>query len=236
VLDAVLGIRGDIDPSKFEWVGNMTGDTDVCSFSRASGVRTFEDLKKKEIIVGASGKGAQNFSFPNAINHVLGTKMKIVLGYKGAADRILAVQRGELQGNCGINASTITSSWPQLLADGTLVAVMQSGLKPYSALPKVPMTQSFAKTDEQRKILDAIFGQMAIARMYALPPGTPHDRVATLRKAFTDAMNDPALQADAKKSKIDLDPDSGEAVGKIVTGLVELPDALKKKARAAISE
>jgi hypothetical protein len=114
--------------------------------------------------------------------------------------------------------------------------VMQSGLKPYSALPKVPMTQSFAKTDEQRKILDAIFGQMAIARMYALPPGTSHDRVATLRKAFTDAMNDPALQADAKKSKIDLDPDSGEAVGKIVTGLVELPDALKKKARAAISE
>lgn len=236
VLDAVLGIRGDIDVSRFEWIGNMTSDTDVCSFSQASGVRTFEDLRKKEVIVGASGKGAQNFSFPNAINHVLGTKMKIVLGYKGAADRILAVERGELQGNCGINASTITSSWPQLLAEGKLVAVTQSGLKPYSALPKVPMTQSFAKTDEQRKILDAIFGQMAIARMYALPPGASKDRVAILRKAFMETMADGALKEDAKKTKVDLDPDSGEQVAKIVADLAALPDALKKKAKAAISE
>lgn len=236
VLDAVLGIRGDIDPSKYEWIGNMTSDTDVCSFSKASGVRTFADLKKKEVIVGASGKGAQNFSFPNAINHVLGTKMKIVLGYKGAADRILAVERGELQGNCGINASTITSSWPQLLANGALVAVTQSGLKPYSALPKVPMTQSFAETDDQRKILDAIFGQMAIARTYAVPPATQQERIAILRTAFMETMNDPALKDDAKKSKVDLDPNSGEEVAKIIADLAGLPDALKKKARAAISE
>lgn len=236
VLDAVLGIRGDIDVSRFEWIGNMTSDTDVCTFSQASGVRTFDDLKKKEVIVGASGKGAQNFSFPNAINHVLGTKMKIVLGYKGAADRILAVERGELQGNCGINASTITSSWPQLLSEGKLVPVMQSGLKPYSALPNVPMTQSFAKTDDQRRVLDAIFGQMAIARMYALPPGAPADRVAILRKAFMETMADPALKEDAKKTKVDLDPDSGEEVAKIVADLAGLPDVLKKKAKAAISE
>lgn len=236
LLDAVLGIRGNMDSSKYEWIGNMTSDTDVCSFSQAAGIRTFDDLKNKEVIVGASGKGAQNFSFPNAINHVLGTKMKIVLGYKGAADRILAVERGELEGNCGINASTITSSWPQLLAEGKLISVMQSGLKPYSALPNVPMTQSFAKTDKQRQILDAIFGQMAIARLYAVPPGTPQDRVAILRTAFMASMNDPALKADAKKTKIDLDPSSGEEVGKIVASLVQLPDALKKEVRTAIGE
>jgi tripartite-type tricarboxylate transporter receptor subunit TctC len=208
----------------------------VCSFSPASGIHTFDDLRKKEVIVGASGKGAQNFSFPNAINHILGTKMKIVLGYKGAADRVLAVERGELQGNCGINGSTLTSSWPQLLAEGKLIPVTQSGLKPYPALPNVPMTQSFATTDEQHKVLDAIFGQMAIARMYALPPGTAHDKVAILRKAFTDTMSDPALKKDAKKTKVDLDPDAGEQVAKIVADLVALPDTLKKKARAAISE
>lgn len=234
ILDAVLGIRGKIEPSKFEWIGNMAGDTDVCSFSNTSGIRTFEDLKKKEVIVGASGKGAQNFSFPNAINHILGTKMKIVLGYKGAADRILAVERGELQGNCGINGSTITSNWPQLIADGKLILVTQSGLKPYSALPKVPMTQSFAKTDEQRKILDTIFSQMAIARMYAMAPGTSKDHVATLREAFMAAMNDPYLKIDAQKAKVDLDPDNGEQVAKIITGLTDLSPALKKKAREAI--
>ncbi|MGE5538716.1 MAG: Bug family tripartite tricarboxylate transporter substrate binding protein [Gemmatimonas sp.] len=234
VLDAALGIRGDFDPSKLEWVGNMTSDTDVCSFWHTSGIRSFDDLRKKEVIVGASGKGAQNFSFPNAINHVLGTKMKIVLGYKGAADRILALERGELQGNCGINASTLTSSWPQLLKDGKLIAVTQSGLKPYPALPNVPMTQSFAKTDEQRKLLDAIFGQMATARVYAFPPGTPAERVTTMRKSFTATMSDPALRQDAKKTKVDLDPDSGEEVAKIVTSLMQLPVEVKKKARTAI--
>jgi tripartite-type tricarboxylate transporter receptor subunit TctC len=235
MLDSILGIRGNaIDPRKFLWIGNMASDTDVCSFSRTSGIRTFDDLRKKEVIVGASGKGAQNFSFSNAIDKVLGAKMKIVLGYKGAADRVLAVQRGELQGNCGINASTLTSSYPQLLQSGELIPVIQSGLKPYPALPKVPMTQSFAKTDEQRRILDTIFAQMEIARTYALPPGTPAHRLALLRTAFLDTMNDPALKADAKKTKLDLNLETGEQVNAIFEKMANVSDDLKKKVRTAI--
>jgi tripartite-type tricarboxylate transporter receptor subunit TctC len=236
VLDAALGIRGGFDPSKFEWVGNMASDTDVCSFWHTSGIHTFDDLRRKEVIVGASGKSAQNFSFPNAINHILGTKMKIVLGYKGAADRILALERGELQGNCGMNASTLTSSWPQLLANGNLIAVTQSGMKPYPALPNVPMTQSFAKTDEQRKLLDTIFGQMEISRIYAFPPGTPAERVALMRTSFMETLKDPGLIADAKHVKVDLDPQAGDSVAKVVAGLMALPKDIKTKARAAISD
>ena len=235
MLDAALGIRGgEIDPTKYEWIGSLASDTDVCSFWHTAGVRSFEDLTKKEVVVGASGKSAQNYSFTNAINNILGTKMKIVLGYKGAADRILALERGELQGNCGINGSTITSSWPQLIAEGKLIPVVQSGLKPYPALAKVPLTQSFAKTDEQKRILNTIFSQMDVARTYAFPPGTPKDRVSGITKAFVATTKDPAFLADAKKVKVDIDLRSGDNVNAIMRDMMELSPELKKKVRTAI--
>jgi tripartite-type tricarboxylate transporter receptor subunit TctC len=235
MLDAALGIRGGkIDPTKYEWVGSLASDTDVCSFWHTAGIHKFEDLKKKEVVVGASGKSAQNFSFTNAINNVLGTKMKIVLGYKGAADRILALERGELQGNCGINGSTLASSWPQLIAEKKLIPVVQSGLKPYTAFAKVPLTQSFAKTDEQKKILNTIFSQMDVARTYAFPPGTPKARVTEISKAFVATTKDPKFLADAKKVKVDIDIRSGEDVNAIMRDMMELPAELKKKVRTAI--
>ena len=178
MLDAVLNIRGgQIDPNKYEWIGNMTTDTDVCSFWHTSGVHSFEDLKKKQVLVGASGTASHGYSFPHAINYLLHTKMKIIPGYKGIADRVVAMEQGELQGGCGLNASTITREYPQLIAEGKLVPIMQSGLRPYPALPNVPLTQSFATTDQQKRILSTIFSQMDIARVVAAPPGTPKERV-----------------------------------------------------------
>ena len=212
----------------------MAGDTDVCSFSPAAGVKTFDDLLKKQVLVGASGKGAQAYSFPNAINRVLGTKMKIILGYKGAGDRILAVERGELQGNCGINGSTLSSSYGQLLKQGKLIPVIQSGVEPYPTLKDVPLTQSFAKTEEQRDVLEAIFSQMAIARTYAFPPGTPADRVQTVRTAFDAAMKDAGMLAEAKKVKIDISPYSGDQTAKLMAKLVAMKPSVKAKAKAAI--
>ena len=217
MLDSVLGIRGEeIDPGKFNWLGNMASDTDVCSFWRTSGVTKFEDLFNKEVLVGASGKGAQNYMFASAINNVLGTKMKIILGYKGMGDRIIAMERGELQGNCGMNASSLTSLQGERLKSGDIVPVVQSGVKPYPALKDVPLTKSFAKTDEQRRILSVIFDQMDIARTFALPPGAPAGVVAQFRTAFMDSMKDPQLLADAEKQNLEITPSSGEEVAKIM--------------------
>jgi tripartite-type tricarboxylate transporter receptor subunit TctC len=235
MLDSILNVRGgEIDPNKFEWLGNMASDTDLCTFSRDSGVKSFDDLKNKEVTIGASGTGSQGYSFPHAINDVLHTQMKIIPGYKGTGDRILAVQQGELQGNCGMNASTVTSLYPQLLAQGEIVPIMQSGLQPYSALPNVPLTQSFATTEEQKRILVSIFSQMDIARVFAAPPGTPKDRVEILRKAFMQAMSDPALVEEAKKMKLDLDPMTGENVAKVVGQMANLTPELKAAVRKAL--
>jgi tripartite-type tricarboxylate transporter receptor subunit TctC len=200
LVDSILGIRGtQIKPEKFEWLGSMGSDTDLCSFWYTSGVKTFDDLRNKEVIVGASGKGAQNFSFPNAINKLLGTKMKIVLGYKGMEDRMLALQSGELQGNCGMYSSSVASVHMGLIKDDKLIPVMQSGLTPSPAFPDVPLTQSFAKNDADRQLLTALFGQMEIARLFAAPPGIPKDRAAILQKAFAEALVDPGLLAETDK-------------------------------------
>ncbi|MBX9741774.1 MAG: hypothetical protein K2X62_16990 [Beijerinckiaceae bacterium] len=237
VLDSILNIRGgDIDPNKYEWIGDMASDTDICSFWHTSGVKTIEDLKNKEVLIGGSGKGGQNYSFPMSINAVLGTKMKIILGYKGMGDRILALERGEIQGNCGMNASSLMALHPDLIANGKLVPVLQSGLTPHPSFKNVPLTQSFAANDRQKRLLTTIYAQMDIARTFAFPPGTPKDRVEIIRKAFLAALADPALIADAERLKLDLNPRSGEQVAKIIAEMADVPDDLKKEARAALGE
>lgn len=235
-LDAILNIRGgDMDPTRFEWVGNMAGDPDVCVFWHASGVKTLEDLRLREVIVGATGKGGQNYSFPSAMNYALGTKMKIILGYKGLGDRILAMERGEIDGGCGINASTL-SLHESLISQGKLIPVVQAGRKPFVTLRNVPLTQSYARTDRERNILHAVFGLTEIGRTYALPPGTPKDRVALIRAAFLQSTSDPELIAEGAKLKLEIDPMPGEDVQAFISKMANLTPQLKKEVLVALGE
>lgn len=235
MLDSILGIRGmEFKPDKFNWLGSMASDTDVCMFWHKSGIRTFEDLIKKKPRIGGTGKGAQSFMFPNAINSVLGTKMNIILGYKGTATRILAVEQGELEGSCGINGYTFVSRLNEHYKNKTLIPLMQSGLKPNPLLKDVPMTQSFAKTKEQKEILDGLFSQMVIARPYATPPGVPADRVKILRAAFDATMKDKDFLKEAKKLKIGIDPSDGAETEAIISKLAGMSPNLKQKIKKAI--
>jgi tripartite-type tricarboxylate transporter receptor subunit TctC len=237
MLDSILGLRGeDIDPNKYVWIGSMASDTDVCTFTNTSGIKTFEDMLNKPTKIGSTAHGAQAFSFPNAINSVLGTKMDIINGYKGTNDRALAMERGELHGMCGLNGSTLIAVLQQQLADGKLVPVVQSGLRPHPLLKDVPLTQSFAKTPEQTQVLEAVFAQMDIARAFAAPPATADEAVRILRKSFLDTLADATFKQEAEKLKVEIDPASGEEVQKVIAQMTSLSDDLKKKVRAAIGE
>lgn len=237
MLDSILGLRGpEIDPNKFVWIGSMASDNDVCAFWHNSGIRTFDDMLNKPSKVGGTARGAQAFSFPNAINYVLNTKMDIILGYKGTNDRALAMERGELSGMCGLNGSTLISVLQQPLSEGKLIPVVQSGLKPHPGLKDVPLTQSFAKTPEQRQILEAIFAQMEIARAFTAPPQTAAEPVKILRQAFMDTLKDAAFKQEAEKLKLELDPISGEDVQKMIAQMSALSGDLKTKVRDAIGE
>lgn len=235
MMDSILGIRGmEFKPDKFVWIGSMAADTDVCMFWHKSGIRSFDDIMKKKARIGGTGKGAQSFMFPNAINNVLGTKMDIILGYKGTSDRILAVEQGELEGSCGINGYTFISRLNKHYTGKTLIPVMQSGLRPNPILKDVPLTQSFAKTKEQKEILDALFSQMVIARPYAAPPGTPADKAKILRVAFDATMKDAGFLKEAKKLRIGIDPSTSAETEAIINKLANMSAGLKKKVKAAI--
>ena len=237
MLDSILGLRGEeIDPNKYVWIGSMASDTDVCAFWHTSGIKTFDDMLNKPTKIGSTARGAQAFSFPNSINSVLGTKMDIINGYKGTNDRALAMERGELSGMCGLNGSTLIAVLQQPLAEGKLIPVVQSGLHPHPLLKNVPLTQSFAKTPEQKQILEAIFAQMDIARAYAAPPATADEATKILRKAFLDTLADAAFKQEAEKLKVEIDPASGEKVQKTIAQMSALSDDLKKKVRDAIGE
>ena len=237
MLNSILGIVGEeIDATKYAWIGSMASDSDVCVFSKTSGIDSFDDMLNKPSIIGAPGQGSQGFTFPKAINYVLGTKMKIVAGYQGTGDRLIAVERGELAGFCGINGSTLVSVAQRQLADGLLIPIVQSGLAPHPAFPNVPLTQSFAKTDEQRSVLETIFSQMQIARVFAAPPGIPEDRAKILRTAFNEAMKDSELKAEAVKLKIDIIPLNGEEVQNLIARLAGISGDLKKQVKLAIGD
>jgi tripartite-type tricarboxylate transporter receptor subunit TctC len=235
-LNSILNLHGgEMDPTQFQWVGNMAGDSIVCVFSDVSKVRSVDDLRARETIVGSTGKGGDNYSMPNTLNYTLATKIKIVLGYKGTNDRILAVERGELDGACGINASSLS-----MLADpisaGKLIPIVQAGRKPFYTIENVPMAQSYAKTERERQVMEAVFSTTAIGRTYALPPGTPKDRVDIMRAAFSKAVKDPELIAQATKMKIEIDPMSGEDLQKAVEEIAKLSPDLKKDVIVSLGE
>ena len=200
---------------------------------RSTGVKTVEDLKTRELILGGTGPGSSIVIIPTVMNNVLGTKFKIVMGYKSSNDVFLAMERGEVQARDGSYAS-IVAGYPSWIKEDKIVFLAQEGLKRDKALPNVPLLTELAKTDEQRAILKLISSPSALGQPYLAPPGVPLDRVAVLRKAFAQTMGDKGFLADAAKSEFDIDLIGGEELAEIVNDTVRASPDIVAKARAAM--
>lgn len=233
-LHQVIDSRGvRYDSSKFNWIGSTGAKNEVVFAWKSTGVKSVEDLKKKELVLGGTGPGSSIVIIPTVMNNVLGTKFKIVTGYKSSNDVFLAMERGEVQARDGSYASIVTG-YPSWIKDNKLVFLAQEGLKRDKALPNVPLLTELAKTDEQHAILKLISSPSALGQPYLAPPETPKDRVAALRKAFADTMHDKAFLADAAKSEFDIDLISGEELAAIINETVHASPAIVEKARAAM--
>ena len=184
---------------------------------------------KTPVKIGATAPGDLVHDAPKILQAALGLPIQLVSGYKGTADIRLAAESGELAGACW-GWDSIRATWRKALESGEAVMVVQMVSKPHPQLPKVPLAVSYAKTEEARQLIEQGVTIPAITnRPYVVPPGTPNDRVQLLRKAFMVTMNDPEFQADAEKSKLDLDPISGEEVQKMIAGMFKLsPDLISK--------
>ena len=173
--------------------------------------------------------------YPTVTNNVLGTKFKLIMGYKGSNDAQLAVERGEAEGH-STSWTAVKVAHPDWLPEKKINILVQFALKPHPELPDVPIVVDLARNDEERGILRAVMNATEIGTAFFTTPGTPADRVATLRRAFDATMKDPEFLAEAQKTTLTIGPMTGEELQKIVGEVADLPPALLDKVRAAYAE
>lgn len=237
ILNQVIEQQGiEFDARRFEWIGVPVQDNGACALTSASGISSLEKWKeaKTPVKLGGVGPGDAAYNSAKILKDVLELPIQVIMGYKGTADIKLAAENGEIAGGCW-QWESFKVMWRQALDAGTVSVVLQLTPKPHPELPKVPLALSLAKTEEARALLKvAIHDANAITRPYSLPPKTPKDSVGILRKAFMDTMKDPDFLAEARKSKLDLDPLSGEEVENLVRGFFKIEPPLVKRLKEII--
>jgi tripartite-type tricarboxylate transporter receptor subunit TctC len=224
------------DPAKLIYVGSANSDVYTCVVRTDAAVKTFGDVLKKEMIVGASNEGGTTRDMPALSNNVLGAKFHIVTGYAGTNEIALAVERNEVQGLCGFGFTSLLTLRPNWVSSGVVKILVQENVKGSPELNKmgVPRTVDFAKTDEDRQIIELVYSQSVFGRPYILPPGVPPDRVAALRKAFMAALQDKELLAEAKRMKLDIEGLSGEDVQAMVAKVFAMSPHIIERAKQSL--
>jgi tripartite-type tricarboxylate transporter receptor subunit TctC len=217
------------DPLKLSWLGSMNADTSVSVATKASGVKSWQDLKQKELIVAGTGVGTESVVVPYVLRNVLGLKFKVIAGYPGGSEMNLAMQRGEVAGRGTFSWTSLKPHKEQWVDTGDLIVLFQMGLKKHPDLANVPLVTDLAETDEQRKLLELEFTGFQLGRPYFLPEGVPADRVTGLRRAFDAAMKDKELNAEAVKLDLEVNPTTGEEMQEILTRVYATPKALVDK-------
>jgi tripartite-type tricarboxylate transporter receptor subunit TctC len=232
----LYGIKGaNFDPRQMNWIGSINAATGICVSWTASGVTKWDDLFKQEYVVGGTGAGSQMETMPAMINKLFGTKIKVISGYKGGNDVYLAMERGEVQGRCGGLKSSIKSTRPDWFPQKKVSVPVQIALSRDPEFPDSPALVEFAKDEKTKQILELTLAPMAMDRPILLPPGTPPDKVEALRQAFHEAMNDPKFIADAKRTNIEIEEVSGEAIASIIQRAYAMPPDIIKAANEAMS-
>ena len=234
-FNPILGIPGaQFEGPKFTWIGSANDEVSVCATWHTSGVTKFDELMAKEIAVGGTGASDDTVQFPRVLNGVLGTKMKIVSGYPGGNDAVLAMERGEVHGRCGWSWSSVMATHKNWLDEKKINILLQLALEKHPDLPNVPLVTDLAKTDEQKQILRLIFARQVMGRPFVAPPGIPQDRAEALRKAFMDTMKDKEFLAEAEKAGLEITPVPGEQIQKLVQDVYNTPPEIAKKAAEII--
>ena len=239
VVDPLFGNRPrpTHDMSRFNYIGNANKDVYVCLIRSDAPVKNFAEALEKELIVGGTAEGASTRDFPELLKSLLGAKFKIVSGYPGSTQVNLAMERGEVQGGCGQSWSSVSATRAAAFKDGTIKVLAQEDTEGYPALNKqgVPLTRDFAKTDEQRRILDLVYSQTVFGRPYVVAPEVPKERVAALRQAFMAAIRDPELRAEAERIQVDIDAIGGDELQTAIAKIYTTPPDILEKARQAMA-
>lgn len=224
------------EPEKFNWIGSTSKEIGLVAAWGTTPFKTVEDIRRNEILIGATGAGADSVVLPAILNATIGTRVKPVTGYPGNAEIQLAMERGEVHGTAGLSLSNIRTSKPDWL-DGTKVnIILQLALEPHPTLLKgVPVAIDLATDPVGRQALELVLSRQSKAYPVVAPPGVPADRVATLRSAFMAMTRDAEYIAELTKAGFENSPLSGEDVATLIKRVYAAPPEAVARARAAVA-
>jgi tripartite-type tricarboxylate transporter receptor subunit TctC len=221
------------DSAKFNWIGQMSEITRLLTVWGDSNIHTFSDLAAHDTVAGTTGRGSETFINPAIVNYVFHTRIRIVGGYKGSADLLLALERKEI-GLMSATWSNLAGNRPDWIKDGKVRFLAQIGLSKLPGL-NVPLLIDLAKNDADRQLIEFMsLVTTSVGYSVMSPPGVPADIVGALRTAFDDTMKDPAFIADARKRHVDLTPKQYQSVETAVNQAIQSPSTLFRRFMAAI--
>jgi tripartite-type tricarboxylate transporter receptor subunit TctC len=223
LIDPLLSYDASLhryDPTKLGFIGTADSGTKICFSWKTSKIRSFEDVLKAEAIIASTAPAP----YPNLLNALAKSKFKIVTGYPGPAEFILAVERGEADVVCPIDMSALNSIRPGLIASGQINVLLQLGMEPNLALTAMGVPEVWSYIDQKsRPIVELLVGEVVVQRPFIAPPGTPAAQLQELRAAFDAAMKDPLLLEEAAKSNLAINPKSGAAVAEHLNKMYAAP-------------
>jgi tripartite-type tricarboxylate transporter receptor subunit TctC len=220
-FEPLLGQSGaQFDPLKMQYLGSPDQDTAVCAARPDSGIKSVEDLKSHELIVGGTGPGADTAMIPALLREVLGLKFKVVSGYPGSRDILLASERNEVQGIC-VNYDSLSRE--ATYRSGVLNIILQAASNSDPRLKEFPLARDLAKTDAERQALDLFFQRAAIGRPFIAAAAVPPERLAALREAFIATLADPQLRQEAEAVGLNVRPVSGPQMTGIIEAVYRTP-------------
>jgi tripartite-type tricarboxylate transporter receptor subunit TctC len=222
------------DAKAFTWIGNIDSDVSSCGTWRHAGIKTWTDAKTRETIFGASGPAAITSIHPRIVGQLLGLRIKVIHGYQGTRDVNLAMQKGEVDGTCGMYMSSIRSQFQSDIDAGDLTIWITLGKARTKEFPDVPSVFELITKDEDRQLAELIFGQETLGRLISAPPGMAPERVAILRRSFDATMADPDFLAEAGKLSLSVQPMTGEEVARRIAGFFDTPRDVVQRAIAVM--
>ncbi|MGE5538048.1 MAG: Bug family tripartite tricarboxylate transporter substrate binding protein [Gemmatimonas sp.] len=234
-FETLLGVHHvAFEPLKVTWLGSMNRESAAAVAWHTVPVKTIDDLRARELIVPGTGAGSDTELLPRAFNELIGTRFKVISGYSGSTRASLAMERGEVEGAGYITWGGLTTNQPGWVRDGMVTILFKTGGSD-PRLAEVPDVRDFARTDTDRQALDLILAREVLGRPFLAPPGLPPERARALTAAFDATMTDPALLADARKARADIDPVSGDEIVALLKRVFEYPEATIARAKEALS-
>ena len=232
-FDPLMGVDAHFDVEKLTWLGSANSETNVCMAWHTSGVATIEDLCTRGMVVGSSGPSSTDSIYPNVLNFLHGMKFKVVEGYKAATETHIAMERGEVDGRCGISWDTLQALNADWLRERKIRILLQIGLDKVADLAGVPSVFDLARTEEQRQIWALWAAPNKMGRPFFAPPGMAAERAALMRDAFDATVKDPDLRAEAANMKLAVAAIAGSEVAALLKQVYATPKNVVAKAALA---